>query len=685
MVLSIIRKKLFMDKWYKNIYRRNLIDMHINDDSEEYLSKFSSKEYFAYLKKANIRSPMIYLQSHTGLCNFPTKVSRTHKWFLSHPHEINNLIDLCHKDDMKVVGYYSLIFNNQAVIDHPSWEMRNKEGLSWREEGQRYGLCCPNNEEYRSFVVEQIKEIAKEFPNLDGIFFDMPYWEVICHCESCQKKWRMVSNKEMPTEINWNDPNWRLLIKKRQDWMGEFVKFVREEANKYMPNTTVEFNFAAVIGCNYLAGSTEIINEESEFTGGDLYGDLYNHSFTAKYYYSITKNQPFEYMTCRCDSSLREHTINKTKEQLESEIMLTTMHHGASLIIDAINPDGSLDDRVATNIGEVFKKEIPFEKYMDKGELYGEVALYFDSNTQFNNNNYPSNKEVAINVSKLLIENHISYNIIANRALNNLNKYKLIIAPSLKEFDNDEILKFIDYVKNGGVLYLSGQGDPRLIKEFFNGKIMGFINGNSPYKHVDKGYKEVQCYIAPTDKLDKSVFGDFNFKYPLPITYKLPILRFNNGDVLGKVVLPYTDPDNNNEFASIHSNPPGKETDYPAIIQTNYGRGKVIYSLAVIENDSRIGFKNIFMNLIKPYYENIFDISGSKYVESIIFKDDNKYYLNLFDLNFANDLVTRKIHINLRNDDYKIKEVMSDKLIETKKGEVDIIFEKYISLKIYKE
>ena len=91
------------------------------------------------------------------------------------------------------------------------------------------------------------------------------------------------------------------------------------------------------------------------------------------------------------------------------------------------------------------------------------------------------------------------------------------------------------------------------------------------------------------------------------------------------------------------------------------------------------------MNLIKPYYENIFDISGSKYVESIIFKDDNKHYLNLFDLNFANDLVTRKIHINLRNDDYKVKEVMSDKLIETKKGEVDIIFEKYISLKIYKE
>ena len=65
-----------------------------------------------------------------------------------------------------------------------------------------------------------------------------------------------------------------------------------------MPNTTVEFNYAAVIGCDWVGGSTEGINAECEFTGRDLYGDLYSHSFAAKYYYGVTNNQPFKYMTC---------------------------------------------------------------------------------------------------------------------------------------------------------------------------------------------------------------------------------------------------------------------------------------------------------------------------------------------------------------------------------------------------
>ena len=43
-----------MDKWYKNIYRRSLVDMHINDDKKEYLSKFSAEAYFKYLVDANI-------------------------------------------------------------------------------------------------------------------------------------------------------------------------------------------------------------------------------------------------------------------------------------------------------------------------------------------------------------------------------------------------------------------------------------------------------------------------------------------------------------------------------------------------------------------------------------------------------------------------------------------------------
>jgi len=204
-----------MEKWYKGIYRRNLVDMHINDTKEEYLSKFSADDYFRYLKEAKIEGPMIYLQSHTGLCNYETKVSKEHAFFSKNPNEIRKLIKLCHDDGMKVVGYYSLIFNNQAIADHPEWEMINADGTTWRDHGQRYGLVCPNNKEYKKFLITQINELKEAYPDIDALFFDMPYWEVACHCDSCKEEWKKISGFELPVNIDWDNPEWKKYVKAR--------------------------------------------------------------------------------------------------------------------------------------------------------------------------------------------------------------------------------------------------------------------------------------------------------------------------------------------------------------------------------------------------------------------------------------------------------------------------------------
>ena len=40
------------NKWYKDIYRRNLVDMHIADWSDEFLSKFNADDYYKNLEDA---------------------------------------------------------------------------------------------------------------------------------------------------------------------------------------------------------------------------------------------------------------------------------------------------------------------------------------------------------------------------------------------------------------------------------------------------------------------------------------------------------------------------------------------------------------------------------------------------------------------------------------------------------
>ena len=260
--------------------------------------------------------------------------------------------------------------------------------------------------------------------------------------------------------------------------------------------------------------------------------------------------------------------------------------------------------------------------------------------------------------------------------MEDLSQYQMIIAPALEDFNNSEILKFIDYVKQGGTLYLSGKSDGRLIKTFFGGEITGETYGGSPFARVWKGYDEVQAYVAPTDEEYKGFFGEFNERYPLPILYKLPIMSNAQGEVKAKIVLPYTDPDDNTLYASIHSNPPAKGTEIPAIIETNYGNGKVIWTAATLENEERENFKEIFTAIVKANLQQTIDVQTSKYVESVIFQDGETYYVNLFDLNFANDLVERKFALSI-DGNYQLYDLLDGAPIEKKDGVFKGNFTKY--------
>jgi alpha-L-fucosidase len=64
--------------WIKGNYRRNLLDMHIADWNEEFLSKVDPEAYADALADAGVQAAMVKAMPHTGLCYYPTKVGRMH-------------------------------------------------------------------------------------------------------------------------------------------------------------------------------------------------------------------------------------------------------------------------------------------------------------------------------------------------------------------------------------------------------------------------------------------------------------------------------------------------------------------------------------------------------------------------------------------------------------------------------
>lgn len=636
-----------MSKWYQHKFRRTLLDMHIPDWNDKFLKQFDPDIYFQALKRANINAPMIYVQSHTGLCNWPTKSGRMHRAFTGCEDKMRRLFELCNSDGMSVILYYSLIYNCEEAYRHPEWRMRSTDGGDCFQLGSRYGVVCPNNSEYREFLKQQIQEFSDYF-EFDGVFFDMPFWPMNCYCDSCRRRWAEEVGGEMPTVVDWNDVRWQMTAEKRNVWMGEFAQFATDTIKALRPNVSVEHQYGNSLRY-WRFGQNELISQASDYIGTDLYGGIEEQSFACKVWYNLTKNRPFQYMTSRCYPALTEHTTTKSRDLLRLCVMMTYAHHGAPLLIDAVDPIGTIDMRVYDMIGEIYREAEQYEPYTSRGEQVYDVALYYDLNGKMNverngdsieameNSEYYEpikrggfpHHYASLGAANALRRHHIPYGIVNNWKIEQINNARVLVIsddPGMKPRKIDAVR---DYVKAGGALYLSGHSAPTLVEEIFGVKWEGFT-------------EESYTYMAPTSDSD-IMLGEFTREHPLPMGERaVRVSGSPRGRVLATLTLPWSIPTpqlvfpmeyygkpipqdgRTVRFGSIHSNPPGEPTEIPAMLYTEYGKGRVIWSAlpfekAVIPQHSRI-FVNVVTELMgdRPF---AFGARAADSVECVLFED----------------------------------------------------------------
>lgn len=611
--------------WFSDSYRRNLIDMHIEDWDESFLSKFDPKAYVSLLKKAKVQSAMIYANSHVGYCYWPTASGHMHNG-LKGRDTLGELIELCHSEGMDVVVYYSLIFNNWAHDQNPSWRMVNSEGITDSDRPGRLARkrkCCPNSLEYRDFIETQVKELCDAY-DFEGIFFDMTYWPYICYCESCKQRYSKEVGGEMPTVADWKDPNWIRFQKKREEWLREFAAFATNVARRYKPGVTVEHN-SAVLVHPWTLGTTLGLTESNDYIGGDLYGGFLQQSFVCKLFRNITPNQPFEYMTSRCDPSLSDHTTLKSKEALMLHACLALAHGGAFLFIDAIEPDGSLNPKVYETMGEVFGETSQYEPYLG-GSMLEDVAVYYslDSKMTIDKDykqgiagplSYP-HIDAALGATRILRENHIPFGVISRCNLKDTQAYKVIVLPDVAFLSDEEADAIREYVKNGGALFASGRSGAGVLADVLGVDERGETEENTTYVTPNQNGGALLPGIDP--------------RFPLCVFSRQRVAEpCDQGEVMATITLPYTSP-NDRKFVSIHSNPPGRSTEHPAVVFRRYGKGQVIWTAAAIEAFEQEPHRRAFADMIKALIGSDVSVEADApgVVEVIAFhQPDNRRYL----------------------------------------------------------
>ena len=648
--------------WYSNSYRRHLCDMHIEDWDDRFMSRFDPEEYVENLVRGEIDSAMIYLQSHVGLCYYPTKSGHMHRSLVGREDAFRRTTELCREKGMTVVGYYSLLYNTVEHDTHADWRMLMSNGKSRRQNQtkvsdggvtfsaapqSRYGLCCLNNPDYHAFVRGQIDEMLDYF-ELDGLFFDMPFWPHTCYCEHCRARYKKEFGKDMPIDPVAGSEGFSELIRVKHAWMGQWVQSITDYIGAKNSELSVEYNFAMPVSGSCFSGCGEGVAKACDFLGGDLYGSIYNHSAACKFYRNITPNHPFDYMFSRCKPALSMHTLTKSMPEIRTEMAVTAAHHGATLVIDAIDPIGTMDGRFYDTLGEAFRFEKQFESYYT-GEMVEDVGIYYSLRSKYKRrDDGPTGNELITCLPKTLIGAHIPFGITG--AFHGLDGYKVLVGSCLTDDDGDELERILEYVEKGGKLYLGGMEHTRVAEVFLGAKLLGRT-------------AEKKVYLAPKKEYE-GVFGGFNAAYPLPFTGSAPLMEFSSDvEVLATLTLPYTAP-NDLKFASIHSDPPGIATDYPLAVRRKIGKGEIIFCGMNLETVTHYEYRQIFLSLLGlfgvPYS---IESDAPRQVEITAFHDKKRAVLHTVVMNedeFSMKIAPFEVRLNVSGMPKRVHAVAAD-------------------------
>lgn len=555
--------------WYQTSYRRNLVDMHIPDWHPEFMADYEPARHVELLQRAQVKTAMVYANSHVGLCYWPTKAGRMHGG-LGGRDVLGEFLSQARAAGLDTVVYYSLIFNNWLAETYPDWQMVDAAGDAGFVWGGRYGVCCPNVPEHRGFIANQIAELSTAY-DFDGMFFDMAFWPKICYCDACRRRYHKELGGKPPETVNWQDPQWVEFQRARETWLAEFAVLATRKAKEYKPEVSVEHN-SATLTHDWQRGAALDLRDANDFIGGDLYGGFSEQSFVCKFYDSITPDKPFEYMTSRCDPSLASHTTSKTQDALALHNWLTLAHNGAFLFIDAADPAGTLQPEIYNTMGAVFAESKPYEPHLG-GELCADIGIYFSPRAKFDPYQGGSVSDLgvgayphltaSVRTAGVLQRAHIPYDVISRPQLDDLARFQVVCVLEPGCLEPDEVEALRAFVCGGGALFLSGLTAAAAFQ--YELGITAFV-----------GRTEADfTYLSPTD-LGESLFPGVTQRQPLSVRRPQVQVKSASADILARVVVPYTTPAEA-QFASIHSNPPGTETPFAGTLRRAVGQGTIFW------------------------------------------------------------------------------------------------------------
>lgn len=590
--------------WHRRRFRANLIDMHIPDWNPAFLAQFDAQTYVDMLEKARVEVAYLYASSCLGICYWPTRVGHQHQGAQGRD-LLGERIDECRRRGLEVVVYYNW-WSKWAYDQHPDWRVvtikgQNTADYLWTP--GHYGVCCFNSP-HREFVLAQIEELCTGY-DFAGLWVDMIFWPyTVCYCGHCRRRYREEAGRDLPRIVNWEDPEWVAFQRRREAWMSEVVGGITETVRRLKPGASVGHQCAGW-SVGWTSGFTSEFFRHSDYLAGDFYGGAVEQSLVCKLFTNLSEKPLFEFMTSR-SPDLTDHTTTKSRAQLSAQAAAALAHRGRILLIDAIDPAGTLDPHVFGEIGAVFGGLAPYEACLQpEARPLADVGIYFNFESLIDprENGQPVPETggrppvitALTNIARTLMQGHLTHTLLTPRNLDQLSQYQTIVLPELFMLDEREVAALVQYVAQGGNLYVPRSTsllnkDGVRQADFMLGEVLGI-------SWLGQTAEEV-TYMAPAPG-HEDLFAPHTARHPLLIAGSQLKVRAREGaQVLATLSLPYTDPKDPSRFSSAISNPNGIATADPALVLNEYGKGRALYAAGGLERMEHEAHRACFRRLL---------------------------------------------------------------------------------------
>jgi len=638
---------------YQETYRRLLLDMHVPDWDEGFLAQLDPAALVDRFAASGAAAVMVYTKSHVGLCYWPTRIGRQHQ-ALGRRDVLAEVVAGLRRHDLGVCAYYSVVFDNWAAEHHPEWRQVNVAGVDFWP-FMRYGVCCPNNEEYRAYERDLFVEMLAT-NQFDAVFADMLFWPLICGCPSCQARYRAEEGAAIPDRIDWFSPEWNRFQAARERWADElaadFAALVRQRA----PGTAFTHNFAPAWMGDWHMGQPILASRHDDFVAGDLYGDRTEQLVVSKLMLHLGQGRPPEFMTS-ATVDLRDHSRRKSARSLRAQALAATSVSAAFLVIDAINPDGTLEPGLYRQLPDVLGASTDYEAFLG-GEPVEDVVVYFATDAQVDlaENGKPvtdagqatgrcRHLDAVRGACTALQRAHLPFGVITRGGLAELAPHQVVVVPNAERLGADEVLGLRRHLDKGGAIYASRftslvDTQSGLADNFALADVLG-VDLDS---HEEGGF----VYLRPEPQAAAWVAPASVVSYPLrsggPLATIPRITARRGTEVLARLTVPYGHPHAGSaadkRWSSIHASPPWQALDVPTMVAARAGAGRSIYCTADIESVDSEAAQGLFIGAVRRLMDRppAFEVDGHPCLWASAFAqpDQSRSVLSL--LNYPADL-----------------------------------------------